>query len=107
MGLIDFPDPVSMFEGAKTAGLEREVINALMSAAYSAWITFMWTSGAAKWADFTGEGQALKAAATTAYRSLRELEKKNFLTLTIPQDLLDADNLSRFQTEFQSKEQEK
>jgi hypothetical protein len=103
MGLIDFPDPVSMFEGAKTAGLERQVINALMSAAYSAWITFMWRSGTAKWADFTGEGQALKDAATAAYLSLRELEQKNFLTLTLPQDLLAADNLSKFQTEEKEK----
>ena len=103
MGLIDFPDPVSMFEGAKTAGLERDVINALMSAAYSSWITFMWRSGTAKWADFTGEGQALKDAATCAYLSLRELEKKNFLTLTVPQDLLAPNNLSKFQTEEKTK----
>jgi hypothetical protein len=103
MGLIDFPDPVSMFEGAKTAGLEREVINSLMSAAYSAWITFMWRSGAAKWADFTGEAQALKDAATCAYLSLRELEQKKFLTLTVPKDLLDPNNLSRFQTEEKTK----
>lgn len=103
MGLIDFPDPASMIEGAKTAGLEREVINSLMSAAYSAWITFMWTSGSAKWADFTGEGQALKAAATSAYLSLRELEQKKFLALTVPQDLLDAANLSKFQTEQKTK----
>lgn len=99
MGLVDFPDPVSMFEGAKTAGLEREVINALMSAAYSAWITFMWKSGAAKWLDWSGEGQALKDAATAGYLSLRTLEKKNFLSLTVPQDLLDPNNLARFQTE--------
>jgi hypothetical protein len=99
MGLIDFPDPIGMFEGGKTAGLEREVINSLMSAAYSAWITFMWESGAAKWADWSGEGRALKASATAAYLTLRELEQKKFLTLTVPQDLLDADNLSQFQTE--------
>jgi hypothetical protein len=103
MGFIDFPDPVSMFEGAKTAGLEREVINALMSAAYSAWITVMWKSGDAKWIDWAGEGQALKDAATTAYLSLHQLEKKNFLTLTVPKDLLDPANLKRFQTETQTK----
>jgi hypothetical protein len=103
MGLVDFPDPVSMFEGAKTAGLEREVINALMSAAYSAWITFMWESGSAKWVDWTGEGQALKDAATTAYLSLAELEQKKFLVLTVPKDLLSADNLSRFQTQEKTK----
>jgi hypothetical protein len=99
MGFIDLPDPVSMFEGAKNAGLERDIARSLVSAAYSAWITFMWRSGSAKWVQITGEGQALKDAATAAYLSLRELEKKNFLALTVPQDLLSADNLSRFQTE--------
>jgi hypothetical protein len=103
MGLIDFPDPVSMFEGGKTAGLEREVVNVFVSTAYSSWISAMWRSGSAKWAQFTGEGQALKDAATAMYLSLRELEKKNFLTLTVPKDLLDADNLSRFQTEEKTK----
>jgi hypothetical protein len=103
MGLIDFPDPVSMFEGAKTAGLEREVINALMSAAYSAWITLIWESGDAKWIDWAGEGLALKKAATAAYISLRALEAKNFLSLTVPQDLLDPKNLSQFQTEEKTK----
>jgi hypothetical protein len=100
MGLIDFPDPLS---DLATAKLEREVVNSLMSAAYSSWITFMWTSGQAKWADWSGEGQAMKNAATSAYLSLRELEKKNFLTLTVPSDLLAAENLEKFQTELQTK----
>jgi hypothetical protein len=103
MGLLDFPDPVAMFEGAKNAGLEREVANALVSSAYSAWISAVWRSGSAKWVQLTGEGQALKDAATAMYLSLRELEQKNFLTLTVPKDLLDADNLSRFQTEEKTK----
>jgi hypothetical protein len=103
MGLIDFPDPVSMFEGAATAKLEREVVNSVMSAAYSAWISFVWRSGAAKWADWTGEGQAMKDAATSMYLSLRNLEDKKFLTLTVPQDLLDSNNLARFQTEEKTK----
>jgi hypothetical protein len=99
MGLIDFPDPVSMFEGAKNAGLEREVANSFVSAAYSAWISAMWRSGSAKWAQFTGEGPALKDAATSVYLTLTGLETKNFLRLTVPLDLLDADNLSKFRTE--------
>jgi hypothetical protein len=103
MGLIDFPDPVSMFEGGKTAGLEREVMNSVMSAAYSAWISFVWRSGAAKWAGWAGEGQAMKDAATVMYLSLRSLEAKNFLSLTVPKDLLDPANLSRFQTEEKTK----
>src|SRR5579863_8375678 len=102
-GLINFPDPVTMLEGAKTANLEREVINAIVSTAYSAWITFMWSSGSSKWALFVGEGQAMKDAATAAYLSLRELEQKKFITLTVPQDLLKADNLARFQTEEKTK----
>jgi len=103
MPLISFPDPVSIFESAKNAGLERDVINSLVSAAYSAWISLAWRSGSAKWADWTGEGQAMKDAATAVYLSLRDLEKKGFLSLTVPKDLLDADNLSRFQTEEKSK----
>jgi hypothetical protein len=103
MGLLSLPDPVSILESAKTAGLEREVINSLVSASYSAWISAMWRSGSAKWVQITGEGQALKDAATAMYLSLRELEKKNFLSLTVPKDLLDADNLSRFQTEEKTK----
>jgi hypothetical protein len=103
MGLVDFPDPISMFEGASNAKLEREVINSIMSAAYSSWISFMWRSGSAKWADWTGEGQAMKDAATVAYLSLRELEKKQFLCLTVPKELMAADNLSRFQTEEKTK----
>jgi hypothetical protein len=102
MGLIDFPDPVSMFEGAKNANLEREVANSFVSSAYSAWISAVWRSGDAKWASFTGEGQALKDAATSTYLSLSGLEKKGFLRLTVPKDLLDSDNLSRFQTEEQT-----
>ena len=97
--MFELPDPVAMFEGAKNAGLEREVINSLISSAYSAWIAMMWRSGSSKSATFTGEGQALKDAATAMYLSLRELETKHFLCLTVPNDLLDADNLSRFQTE--------
>jgi hypothetical protein len=103
MDLLDLPDPVSMFEGAATAKLEREVVNSMVSAAYSAWITAMWRSGSAKWAQVTGEGQALKDAATSVYLSLSQLEAKGFLTLTVPQDLLAADNLSRFQTSKKEK----
>lgn len=98
MGLIDFPDPISMFEGAAQAKLEREVINSFVSATYSAWITSMWRSGDAKWANWTGEGQAMKDAATSMYLSLVDLQAKNFLSLTVPTDMLSADNLSRFET---------
>lgn len=101
--MFDIPDPVGMYESAKTAGLEREIADALVSSTLSAAITAMWASGAAKWAIWTGEGQALKDAATVQYLTLKNQPKTKFLVLTVPQDLLNPDNLSRFQTEFKEK----
>jgi hypothetical protein len=102
-GLFTIPDPVSMFESAKNAGLEREIAQALVSASVSAAIAGMWRSGSAKWADWTGEGQALKDAATVMYLALEQQLQAGFLTLTVPKDLLDANNLSRFQSERKEK----
>jgi hypothetical protein len=99
MGLLDFPDPASWFNEVKNGSLERQEANAFVSMLYSAQISFLWRSGAAKWADWTGEGAALRDAATAMYLTLSNLESKNFITLTVPKDLLDADNLSKFQTE--------
>ena len=96
--MIEFPNPVAWYESAKNAGLERETANAFVSALFSAQITFLWRSGSSKLAQWLGEGAALKDAATAMYVSLSNLERKNFLTLTVPKDLLDPDNLSRFQT---------
>ena len=96
--MIEIPNFVSWFESAKNAGLEREAANAFVSSAASAWITGTWRSGSAKWASWLGEGQALRDAATAVYLTLSRLETKNFLTLTVPKDLLDADNLARFET---------
>lgn len=103
MSLISLPDPVSMLEAAETAKLEREAVNGLVSAEYSALIAFVWRAGSSKLAAALGIGQALRDAATVRYLSLRALETKNFLTLTVPQDLLAADNLAKFQTEHQPK----
>jgi hypothetical protein len=104
MGLFQIPDPVSMFESAKNAGLERKVAIALISCTISATIAGMWRSGSAKWADWTGEGQALKDAATVMYLTLsRQQIEGTPLTLTVPQDLLDPNNLEKFVTQSQEK----
>jgi|SRR5579864_4572777 hypothetical protein len=104
MSLFQIPDPVSMFESAKNAGLERKVAVALVSAVVSATIAGMWRSGSAKWADLTGEGQALKDSATVTYLTLRQTSIEGLsLVLTVPKDLLDPNNLSRFQTEEKTK----
>lgn len=99
MSLLDFPNPVAWYEGAKNANLGRDELNAFVSMLYSAQIAFLWRSGSSRWAQYIGEGRALQDAATAMYLSLRVLEKKNFLALTVPVDLLAADNLSKFQTE--------
>lgn len=96
MGLIDF-NPVGWVEAAKNAGYERNVVNVLLSGAISAWIAAMWGLGKKKFFSFAAD------AATAAYLSMRQLEQKNLLTLTVPRDLLDAGNLARFQTEAVSK----
>ena len=92
-----------MFESAKNAGLEREIAAAMVSATVSATIAGMWRSGSAKWADWTGEGQALKDAATVMYLTLGNQQKPGLLVLTVPKDLLDPNNLSRFQTQEKTK----
>jgi hypothetical protein len=103
VALLEFPNPVSWIEGAKNAGMERDTLNAFLSMLYSAQISFLWRSGSSKWAQWVGEGKALQDAATAMYLSLLTLEKKNFLSLTVPKDLLNPDNLSTFQTTSKEK----
>jgi hypothetical protein len=92
MGLFDF-NPVDWFESAVNGKLEREAANALLSAAFSAQINFLWSVPL----------QCCKDAATAIYLSLQGLETKNFLRLTINQQLRDPANLSRFITEEKTK----
>lgn len=103
MSLLEFPNPVGWFESAKNAGLQRDEINAFVSMLYSSQISFLWRSGESKWAQWVGEGKAMQDAATAMYLSLENLQKGGFLTLTVPKDLLEADNLSRFQTSSKEK----
>ena len=103
MNLLSFPDPISWYTGARQAGLERDEINAFVSMLYSAQVSFIWRSGSSRWATWTGEGKALQDAATAMYLSLEALEKKNFLTLAVPLDLLAAENISRFQVSYKTK----
>src|SRR5438270_10168857 len=61
------------------------MINAAASALYSAQITFLWETGkAAKGKFWSFEGPALMRTAVSIYLTLAELEKKGFLTLTVP-----------------------
>lgn len=100
MNLFSMPDPVSMFESAINGKLEREVANAFVSSTLSGWLALMWRLGAR---NLLGLGPALRDMATAQYLTLQKEETKNFLTLTVPQDMLEADNLARFQTEWKEK----
>lgn len=100
MGLLDFPNPIAWITGAKDDDQKRALINATMSALYSAQITLLWETGKAaknKW--WGSEGPALQATAASIYLTLSVLEKKGLITLTVPKDLLDPNVLSQFQTE--------
>jgi hypothetical protein len=99
VAIFEFPNPGDWVNSFKMGSLEREAANAAMSAAYSSYISGMWSEGNSKIFASLGAGQGLKDAATAAYLSLNVLEAKGFLTLTVPKELLDANNLSRFQTE--------
>ena len=103
MGLIDFPNPVSWYTGAKQAGLQRDEIDAFVSMAYSSWLSFTWRSGMSRLAIWTGEGPALKDAATAGFLSLEALQKKGFLTLAVPLDMLEKANIERFQVSHKEK----
>lgn len=103
MNLLQFPDVVAMYQGGKTAGLERDEVNALVSMLYSSWLSFLWRSGSARWALWAGEGKAMQDAATAAFLSLESLQKKGFLSLSVPSDMLEASNLSKFITETKTK----
>jgi hypothetical protein len=96
--LFDIPD---FFSDALLSKLEKDVVNVLLSTFLSQEIATLWRSGDAKWAAFTGEGRALKDAATVAYLSLNGLAQKG-IVLTVPKDLLDADNLAKFESILKS-----
>ncbi len=100
MSLIDFPNPMQWIASAKDDNQKRELINATMSALYSAQITLLWETGRKK---LWGEGQALQRTAVSMYLTLSTLEQKGLIVLTVPKDLLDPNVLSLFQTEAKTK----
>jgi hypothetical protein len=104
MALLEFPNPVDWIAGIRDDDQKRALINATMSALYSAQITMLWETGkAAQGHWWSSEGPALMRTATAMYLTLRVLEQKNLIVLTVPTDLMDADNLSKFQTERMTK----
>ncbi len=102
MSLFSIPSPVDLVESAINAKLEREVIEGALSAAYSSLITGLWSEGSAKIFAYFGAGQGLRDSATALYLSLLPYQTKG-LVLTVPTEMLEANNLSRFQTQYKTK----
>lgn len=92
MDLFSIPDPLSMYESAKTAGLERDIADRLVSATLSGAMSGLWSAGQKRYLGFAAD------AATAMYLSLTSEPLKG-IALTVPQAMLAASNLSRFQTE--------
>lgn len=92
-----FPDPLS---DALVAKLESHLANAIASSQLSGWVTFLWTLGKK---NLLGFGPAFQAMATAQLQSLRQLETKGFLVLTVPNEMLAPENLAKYQTEFKAK----
>lgn len=103
MGIFQIPDPVSMVNSYKDGSLERQTAEAFASVILSNYITGLWAQGSSTLFGWFGEGQAARDMATVAYLSLTSKKELPWLVLTVPKDLLSADNLSRFQSQFQSK----
>ena len=96
MNLLEFPNPAEWINSVKDADQKRTLINATVSALYSAQITLLWETGRRK---LWGEGTALQRTATSMYMTLQALEKKGLIVLTVPKDLLEKSNLDQFEIE--------
>jgi|SRR5690348_1814232 len=97
---ISPPNPVSWFESYANGKIERDITKAVLSTIYSNYITLLFETGRKK---LWGEGAALQATARATYLCLQPLVNKGLLALTVPQDLLDADAMSKFQSEYSKK----
>lgn len=95
--MFGIPDPLSDILANK---LEKELAKTLLSTTYSSTITALWSGGSSKLAAWLGLNRAERDAATSMYLSLQPMVEKGDLVLTVPKDLLAADNLARFQTEL-------
>jgi len=94
----------SLVNEMATGKLEREAGNAAASALASMAITHLWSQGNEMNGWWKSEGDVLKDDAMALYVTLSKLEEKNFLTLTVPGDLLaDTNRRAKFQTEAKTK----
>lgn len=99
MGFLEFPNPADWINSFKLGTQEREAAKYAQSAAYSAFITGLWSEGSAKLFDFGGAGKGLRDTATALYKTLLPMEAKGDLILTVPKELMEPANLDKFTTQ--------
>lgn len=92
-GLPDF------FGDLLAHGLEKEVWKDIASAAFSGYISGLWAGKQSKVSAILGLGQAERDIATSTWLALQPMVERGELVLTVPKELLDPDNLARFQTQ--------
>ena len=95
-----FTGPVSAVLEIGDDKLKQEAIKSVLSAAYSAAITSLFETGRKK---LWGEGHALQQTARALYLSLQPLVQNGVLSLSVPKDLLDPDELAKFEGEYSKK----
>lgn len=88
-----------IIQQVKNGTLEREIGNALASAAATLTITHLWyQADAMKW--WQSEGEVFRMDAVALYKTLQALEKKGFLTITVPEPMrADVNRMAQFTTE--------
>lgn len=98
--MFDLPNPIGMYEQAKNAGLAREIVEDVLSQAYSDYLTTRWT-----WRTLPIIGNGIGEGAIATLVSLRnsQLYEEGKIRLTVPKSMLDPDLLSKYQTEYKEK----
>jgi len=95
--MFDLPDPVSMFETAKNAGLERKVALDFIGNAYSSYLNLLY--GCRK-IPLIGPALENQAYGTLASIKNNKLFTDGELRITVNTELWNPDRLSKFQGEW-------
>ncbi|HLI02750.1 MAG TPA: hypothetical protein VFC10_07385 [Terriglobia bacterium] len=95
-----FTGPVDALLHVGDDKLQRQAMKSVLSAGYSAAITALFETGRK---GLLGEGHALQQTARALWLSLQPMVESGLLDLSVPQDLLNPDELARFQTAYNSR----
>lgn len=95
--MFDLPDPVSMFESAKNAGLERKAALDFVGNTYSSFLNLLW--GLRK-IPLLGPGFREQALGTLASIKNNKLFQDGQLRITVRKEMWNPDLLAQYQGEW-------